>query len=64
MVEEKKCPVSHGSNSQHTLGAMSNQQWWPDQLNLNILHQHDKSLTLWEKTSIIEKSLKNLTMML
>ena len=42
MEEEKKCPVSHGSNSQHTLGAMSNQQWWPDQLNLNILHQHDK----------------------
>ena len=36
-----KCPVSHGSNEQHTLGATANQQWWPDQLNLNILHQHD-----------------------
>ncbi len=42
MEENGKCPVSHGSNSQHTLGSTSNQQWWPDQLNLNILHQHDK----------------------
>jgi len=41
MEENGKCPVSHGSNSQHTLGSTSNQQWWPDQLNLNILHQHD-----------------------
>ena len=42
MAEESKCPVSHGSNSQHTLGSMSNNQWWPDALNLNILHQHDR----------------------
>jgi len=42
MEENGKCPVSHGSNSQHTLGSTSNQQWWPDQLNLNILHQHDR----------------------
>ena len=41
MEPENKCPVSHGSNSQHTNGAMSNNQWWPDQLNLTILHQHD-----------------------
>ena len=41
MEPENKCPVSHGSESQHTNGAMSNNQWWPDQLNLNILHQHD-----------------------
>ena len=42
MSEENKCPVSHGSNSQHTLGSMSNNQWWPDALNLYILHQHDR----------------------
>ena len=41
MEENGKCPVSHGSNSQHSLGSMSNNQWWPDQLNLTILHQHD-----------------------
>ncbi len=37
-----KCPVDHGSKSQHSMGAMSNNQWWPDQLNLDILHQNDK----------------------
>ena len=41
MEENGKCPVSHGANSQHSLGSMSNNQWWPDQLNLSILHQHD-----------------------
>ena len=42
MAEESKCPVAHGSNSQHTLGSMSNNLWWPDALNLSILHQHDR----------------------
>lgn len=41
MENNGKCPVSHGSSEQHTLGATANQQWWPNQLNLNILHQHD-----------------------
>ncbi|QDW38620.1 catalase/peroxidase HPI [Bradyrhizobium sp. KBS0727] len=30
-----KCPVMHGASSQHT-----NQDWWPNQLNLSVLHQH------------------------
>ena len=42
MNNEMKCPVDHGSKSQHSMGAMSNNQWWPDQLNLDILHQNDK----------------------
>ena len=42
MKNEMKCPVDHGSKSQHSIGAMSNNQWWPDQLNLDILHQNDK----------------------
>jgi len=37
---DSKCPVLGGS--QHTLGSRSNKHWWPNQLNLNILHQHDK----------------------
>ena len=41
MNNEMKCPVDHGSKSQHSIGAMSNNQWWPDQLNLDILHQND-----------------------
>jgi len=42
MESENKCPVSHGAESQHTQGVRSNHQWWPDNINLDILHQHDK----------------------
>ena len=30
-----KCPVMHGASSQH-----ANRDWWPNQLNLSVLHQH------------------------
>ena len=40
MSDESKCPVMHGANSQVKAGAWSNADWWPNQLNLNILHQH------------------------
>jgi catalase-peroxidase len=33
-----KCPVMHGGN---TAGGNSNMDWWPESLNLDILHQHD-----------------------
>ena len=33
-----KCPVMHGGN---TSTGMSNMEWWPNALNLDILHQHD-----------------------
>ena len=36
-----KCPVMHGAISSSSTG-MKNVDWWPKQLNLNILHQHDK----------------------
>ena len=35
-----KCPVMHGAGSQTTFAARSNRDWWPNQLNLKILHQH------------------------
>ncbi len=38
-----KCPVAHGAGSQTTHAARSNRDWWPNQLNLNILHQHSKA---------------------
>jgi catalase-peroxidase len=34
-----KCPVMHGGN---TAAGASVMQWWPDALNLDILHQHDR----------------------
>jgi len=34
------CPVMHGGNTTNNTGT-TNQDWWPNQLNLNILRQHD-----------------------
>jgi catalase-peroxidase len=40
MSDESKCPVPHGASS-HTAGkSTTNKDWWPNQLNLGILHQH------------------------
>ena len=60
MEENGKCPVSHGSNSQHSLGSMSNNQWWPDQLNLSILHQHDNKSNPMDKDFDYREEFKKL----
>ena len=39
---DNKCPVIHGSLTSNSNSGTSNRDWWPDQLDLNILHQHDK----------------------
>ncbi len=36
-----KCPFMHGSATTVGGSATKNQDWWPNQLNLKILHQHD-----------------------
>ncbi len=36
-----KCPVMHGAMRNPVAGrGMGNREWWPEQLNLGILHQH------------------------
>src|ERR1700744_505746 len=35
-----KCPVVGGPRKHTVAGAPTNARWWPDQLNLKILHQH------------------------
>ena len=42
MNEISKCPVMHGAVTSNSGGGTSNREWWPNQLNLNILYQHDK----------------------
>jgi catalase-peroxidase len=37
-----KCPVMHGGATSHQSSGTTNRHWWPGQLNLNILHQHDR----------------------
>ena len=39
---ESKCPVMHGALTTNSSSGTSNQDWWPNQLNLAILHQHDQ----------------------
>ena len=47
---EGKCPVMHGALTSNSSSGTSNKDWWPNQLNLNILHQHDnKSNPLGEE---------------
>ncbi|MBX3043997.1 MAG: catalase/peroxidase HPI [Candidatus Kapabacteria bacterium] len=36
--QKGKCPVMHGANTESSNSVMS---WWPNALNLDILHQHD-----------------------
>jgi len=38
MSNEASCPVPHGAN---TNAASAAKTWWPNALNLDILHQHD-----------------------
>ena len=37
-VSSGKCPVMHGGN---TVASNASTDWWPNALNLDILHQHD-----------------------
>ena len=40
MNEKSKCPVTGKTGNITTGGGTSNKEWWPNQLNLKILHQH------------------------
>jgi catalase-peroxidase len=35
-----KCPFNHGNMKKMAGGGTQNQDWWPNQLNLNVLRQH------------------------
>jgi catalase-peroxidase len=39
MLGEAKCPFPHGALKHTLAGTPSNESWWPEQLNLGILHQ-------------------------
>jgi catalase-peroxidase len=40
MLAESQCPFSGDARKHTVAGAPSNADWWPNQLKLNILHQH------------------------
>jgi catalase-peroxidase len=52
-----KCPVMHGANTETNSSVMS---WWPNALNLDILHQHDTKTNPFEKDFNYREEFKKL----
>jgi catalase-peroxidase len=51
-----KCPVMHGSMTRNSGVAKENRDWWPNQLNLKILHQHSsRSNPMGESFNYVEE---------
>jgi catalase-peroxidase len=57
MESASKCPFSHGSL---TSTGKSNMDWWPNSLNLDILHQHDKKTNPLGETFNYREEVKKL----
>ncbi|HVZ83994.1 MAG TPA: catalase/peroxidase HPI [Terracidiphilus sp.] len=56
MSSESKCPFSNGMMSHTAASARGNSDWWPEQLNLSILHQHSsKSNPMSEEFNYAEE---------
>ncbi|WP_027002130.1 catalase/peroxidase HPI [Hugenholtzia roseola] len=52
-----KCPVMHGANTETSNSVVS---WWPNTLNLDILHQHDTKTSPTEPTFNYAEEFKKL----
>jgi len=60
MNEDSKCPVT-GRTHQHAAGkGISNRDWWPNQLNLKVLHQHSAKSNPMGETFKYTAEFKNL----
>lgn len=55
MSNESKCPFNHSAG-----GGTTNRDWWPDQLNLKILHQHSSLSDPMDKDFDYAKAFKSL----
>jgi catalase-peroxidase len=42
MSSQARCPFADGARKHTLAGAPTNADWWPNQLNLKILHQHSE----------------------
>ncbi len=54
------CPVTGGARRHTVAGAPTNAGWWPDQLNLKILHQHSELSDPMDKEFDYAKEFKTL----
>jgi catalase-peroxidase len=56
-MSNNKCPVMHGGATE---SSMSNMEWWPKTLNLDILHQHDNKTNPLGADFNYRETIKNL----
>ncbi|MBT9584065.1 catalase/peroxidase HPI [bacterium] len=56
MNNSGKCPVMHGGNT----ATAKSKDWWPNALNLDILHQHDSKTNPMEKGFSYRQEVKKL----
>ncbi|DAC53672.1 MAG TPA: catalase-peroxidase, partial [Candidatus Poseidoniaceae archaeon] len=57
--DDAKCPFMHGAATSPNFGT-TNRNWWPNQLDLSILHQHDRKSNPMEDDFDYRKEFKNL----
>ena len=55
-----KCPVMHGAVTRNSTSGTSNREWWPNQLNIGILHQHDQKSNPMDKDFNYRDAFKSL----
>jgi len=60
MSNECKCPVTGKTSKQVTSGGTSNRDWWPNQLNLGMLHQHSSLSNPMDETFNYTEEFKSL----
>jgi catalase-peroxidase len=58
--EQESCPISAGAPKHTAAGSPTNANWWPDQLNLKILHQHSSLSNPMGETFDYAKEFKSL----
>ncbi|MDX2424001.1 MAG: catalase/peroxidase HPI [Amphritea sp.] len=56
-MSNNKCPVMHGGATE---SSMSNMEWWPKALNLDILHQHDSKTNPMGEAFNYQEAVKSL----
>ena len=55
-----KCPVTGASHKLGMTGSSANQQWWPGQLNLKMLHQNPPTMNPYGEKFNYAKEFKKL----
>ncbi len=55
-----KCPVMHGAVTRNSASGTSNREWWPNQLNIGILHQHDQKSNPMDENFSYREAFKSL----